>query len=170
MKLSTERLKLRPWSEGDRDSLVRYANDRRISINMRDRFPFPYTEQDARDWIKIASAASPLANFAIEVDAHAVGGIGLMLGSDIFRCSAEIGYWLGHPYWGKGLMPEAVKLVTGYAFETFGVSRVFAGVFESNPASAKVLEKAGYHFESRMRKAIIKDGKIADQLMYVAIR
>jgi RimJ/RimL family protein N-acetyltransferase len=169
---------LRPWRAGDEESLAKYANNRKISINLRDRFPFPYTLKDAENWIQFASPGSisgalpsaPLTNFAIEVDSQAVGGVGFMLGSDVFRHSAELGYWLGEPYWGKGLMTEAVKLVTEYGFSELKLKRIYAGVFETNPASAKVLEKAGYTFESRMSKAVIKEGQYLDQLMYVMVR
>ncbi len=163
-------MKLRPWRPGDEPSLVKYANNRKISINMRDRFPFPYTQADAESWIKLANETDPVENFAIEFENQAVGGIGLMLGTDIYRKSAEIGYWLGEPYWGKGLMPEAVKRMTEYGFETFGLNRIFAGVFESNSASARVLEKAGYAFEYRTAKSVYKEGRYLDQLFYVKLR
>lgn len=168
--LKTKNLILRPWQKGDEASLAKYANNRKISINLRDRFPFPYTLKDAEDWIQFASASSPVTNFAIEVDSHAVGGTGFMLGSDVFRQSAELGYWLGESYWGKGLMTEAVKAATEYGFTELKLKRIFAGVFETNPASAKVLEKAGYTFESRQVKAVVKEGKYLDQLVYVMIK
>lgn len=168
--LKTKNLILRPWQKGDETSLAKYANNRKISINLRDRFPFPYTLKDAEDWIQFVRSNSPLTNFAIEVDSRAVGGIGFMLGSDVFRHSAELGYWLGEPYWGKGLMTEAVKAATGYGFDQLKLKRIFAGVFETNPASAKVLEKGGYTFESRQRKAVIKEGQYLDQLVYVMVK
>jgi ribosomal-protein-alanine N-acetyltransferase len=170
MILSTDKLKIRPWKLGDEPSLARYANNRKISINLRDRFPYPYTEQDARDWVTFASASSPLINFAIEAGGEAVGGIGIIPGTDVFRRTAELGYWLGEPFWGKGLMTDAVTLVVPYFFRQFNLVRVFAGVFDRNPASGRVLEKAGFVLESRMRKAVVKDGEILDQLMYVMVR
>ena len=170
MELSTSRLKLRAWNKGDEKSLLMYANNRKVSINLRDRFPFPYTQKDALEWIELANQSSPLESFAIELDGHAIGGIGLILGTDIFRCSAEVGYWLGEPYWGKGLMTDALTLITEYAFKNFDLTRVWAGVFDWNPASAKVLEKAGYTFESRKKRSAIKDGKIVDELIYAVVR
>lgn len=93
-----------------------------------------------------------------------------MMGEDVFRFSAELGYWLGEPYWGRGLMTEAVKAAVEYGFTELRLKRIFAGVFETNPASAKVLEKAGFVFESRMSKAVFKEGQFLDQLMFVMIK
>jgi [ribosomal protein S5]-alanine N-acetyltransferase len=170
MNIKTERLTLRPWVLGDLDSLVQYANNRKVTFQLRDRFPYPYTAEHGAQWIRMANQNFPTTNFAIEVDQHAVGGIGFIQGEDVFRCTAELGYWLGEPYWGRGLMTEAVQLVTRYAFETFEYYRIFAYVRETNPGSARVLEKAGYSFESRMRKSVIKEGNVWDCLVYVKIR
>jgi RimJ/RimL family protein N-acetyltransferase len=170
MTLKTQQSLLRPWRKGDEESLVKYANNRKVSIHLRDRFPYPYTLKDADWWIQFASTGSPLTNFAIEVDGHAIGGVGLILGEDVFRFSAEFGYWLGEPYWGKGIMTEVVSAAVEYGFSDLKLRRIFAGVFETNPASARVLEKAGFVFESRMSKAVFKEGQFLDQLMYVMIR
>lgn len=170
MILSTERLKLRPWRTGDEASLVLHANNREVSRNLRDRFPFPYTHADALAWIAHASGALPQTAFAIEVDGLAVGGIAVMLGSDVFSRTAELGYWLGQSHWGKGLMSEAVSLVVPWALRQFDLTRLHAGVFDWNPASGRVLEKSGFTLESRMRKAVVKDGQVLDQLMYVFLR
>jgi RimJ/RimL family protein N-acetyltransferase len=121
---------------------------------------------DAEDWIRKASSDDPITSFAIEVDHAAVGGIGLVLQTDIFRRSAEIGYWLGEDYWGRGIVTEAVRAFTDWGFANFDLSRIYAGVFEWNPASARVLEKAGFEFEGRMNKAVTKEGRIGDELIY----
>jgi len=170
MELRLNRSLLRPWKPGDEESLVRHANSRAIWRNLRDAFPHPYTLADATRWIEIANPAKPITNFAIVVDGEAVGAIGLVLKNDVFRRSAEIGYWLGEEYWGRGIVTEAVRAVTDYAFTTFDLCRVFAGVFEWNPASMRVLEKAGYEFESRMKKSVTKDGETIDELIYAIIR
>ena len=170
MTLSTDRIALRAWKPGDEASLVKHADNRKVSINLRDRFPFPYTMKDAQWWVGFASQPQPLQNFAIEFQGEAIGGIGLILGEDVFRRSAEIGYWLSEAHWGKGLMTEALKLMTPYAFQTFDLTRIHAGVFDWNPASGKVLEKAGYALESRMKKSVVKDGQVLDQLVYVMTR
>src|SRR5688500_12648936 len=103
---------LRPWRAEDADSLCRHANDRQLWLNLRDRFPHPYTRADAENWIEFAGPANPLTNFAIEVDGEAAGGIGLILHGDIERTSAEIGYWLGRQHWGRGIMSAAVAAIT----------------------------------------------------------
>lgn len=95
-----------------------------------------------------------------------MGGIGLHPQPDVMRRSLEIGYWLGQPYWGRGIASEAVAAMTRYAFEHFDVARVFALVFEWNPASARVLEKAGYRLEGRLRKAVTKEQRTMDMLVY----
>jgi RimJ/RimL family protein N-acetyltransferase len=170
MELKLSRSTLRPWRAGDEASLLRYANDRRVSGNLKDRFPFPYTAADAEAWIAHASKQAPVSNFAIVVDGGAVGGIGVELGQDVFRKSAEIGYWLGEPFWGRGIASEALRAVTEYAFETLDIIRLEAGVFGWNPASARVLEKAGYTLEGRLRQAVIKDGRVGDRLIYGLLR
>lgn len=161
---------LREWQPGDEESLVRNANSRNVWRNLRDAFPHPYTLADAVHWIETANPSSPITNFAIVVDGAAAGGIGLVLKDDVFRRSAEIGYWLGEKYWGRGIVSEAVRAVTDYAFATFDLCRVYAGVFEWNPASMRVLEKAGYEFECRMKKSVTKDGQTIDELMYAVVR
>ena len=168
MKLSKS--VLRAWKPGDEPSLVRHANSRTIWRNLRDAFPHPYTLVDAKRWIEVANPSKPITNFAIVVDGAAVGAIGLVLREDVFRRSAEIGYWLGEEFWGRGIVSEAVRAVTEYAFETFDLCRVYAGVFEWNPASMRVLEKAGYEFECRMKKSVTKDGETIDELIYALVR
>lgn len=170
MELKLERCTLRPYRQDDEPSLVRYADNRNISRNMRDRFPYPYTDADARDWTTRVSTQNPVANFAIVVDDEVVGGIGLEPGTDIFRRSAEVGYWLGEPFWGRGLATEALRAVTEYAFKTFDICRLEAGVFEWNPASARVLEKVGYTLEGRARLGVTKDGRTGDRLLYALVR
>jgi RimJ/RimL family protein N-acetyltransferase len=168
--LELSRCTLRPWRAGDEASLVRYANNRNVSRNMRDRFPYPYTDDDADAWIEKASAETPATSFAIVVDGAAVGGVGIELGTDVFRRSAEIGYWLGEPFWGRGIATEALRAMTEYAFEHFDICRLEAGVFGWNPASARVLEKAGYTLEGRARNAVVKDRRTTDRLLYGLVR
>jgi RimJ/RimL family protein N-acetyltransferase len=170
MELKLNNSVLRAWRPGDEPSLVRHANSRNVWRNLRDAFPQPYTLADAKHWIETANPATPITNFAIVVGGAAVGAIGLVLKEDVFRRSAEIGYWLGEEYWGRGIVTEAVHAVTEYAFATFDVCRVYAGVFEWNPASMRVLEKAGYEFECRMKKSVTKDGETIDELIYAMVR
>lgn len=161
---------LRSWQWDDATSLVEHANDRAISSHMRDTFPYPYTLDDAHTWIALANSADPVTNFAIVVAGDAVGGIGLRVKGDVHRKSAEIGYWLGRKFWGHGITTEAVRAITDFGFSRLDLCRIYAGVFEGNSASARVLEKAGYTYEARLRKAVFKDGKILDKLLYSIVR
>jgi RimJ/RimL family protein N-acetyltransferase len=113
----------------------------------------------------VASQAPPL-NFAIEEDGQAVGGIGMIPGTDVDRVSAEVGYWLGRAAWGRGLATRAVRSLTAWTFATFDVTRLFATPFSFNPASARVLEKAGWRREGVLRSAVVKEGRVADLLVY----
>jgi len=170
MEIILSRCLLRPYREGDRTSIARYANNRRIWINLRDRFPHPYTLADADAWIRQVAGQDPPTQCGIEVGGEVVGGIGVTLQENVHRRSAEIGYWLGEPFWGRGVMSEAVPAFTAYAFATFDLCRIYATVFEWNPASARILEKAGYVLEGRLRKSVTKDGRTVDQLIYACVR
>ena len=161
---------MRSWRHGDEAGLPRHANNRAVWLNLRDRFPHPYTADDAEAWVKHVTARDPEASFAIDVGGEAVGGVSLMLHTDVERCSAEIGYWLGEAHWGRGIATAVIRAATRYAFETLGMERVFAVPFAPNAASMRALEKAGYVREGLLRRSAIKDGKILDQAMYAAIR
>jgi RimJ/RimL family protein N-acetyltransferase len=170
MRLEFERCAIRSWEQGDLASLVRHADNRNVWRNLRDRFPHPYTEDDGRAWLQAALSQDPETHFAIEIGGEAVGGIGIVLGVDVARRSAEIGYWLGEPFWGRGIMSEAVRTFTDWAFAQFDVVRIQADVFAWNPASTRVLEKAGFVLEGRLRNAVTKNGETIDQLVYARLR
>lgn len=170
MRIELASCTLRSWLTGDRDAIVRHANNRNVWINLRDRFPHPYTEADARVWLEHVIERQPETSFAIAVNEEAVGGIGFIVQEDVGYRSAEIGYWLGQDFWGRGIATEALVAVTEYAFANHDLCRLFAHVFEWNPASARVLEKAGYVCEGRLRKSIRKDGQTIDQFIYALIR
>ncbi len=170
MVIKLQKSILRPWRVGDEDSLVENANNRNVWRNLRDIFPHPYTRKDADNWIALAGSQDPVINFAIEVAGLAVGGVGLKLREDVDRRSAEIGYWLGECYWRRGIVSEALAAVTEYAFASFDICRLEAGVFDWNPASAHLLEKVGYVLEGRLRSAITKDGQTIDELVYAMVR
>jgi ribosomal-protein-alanine N-acetyltransferase len=161
---------LRPWQLDDAKALVAQANDRRISQNLRDAFPHPYTADDADRWLAVANKFDPPRNFAIVVDGDPAGGIGLVLKEDVYHRTAEIGYWLGEAYWGRGIATSAVRAMVDYAFAKFDLRRLYAGVFGWNSASARVLEKAGFTFEARLRQAITKGGRTTDELVYALVR
>ncbi len=151
-------------------ALAKYADNRSIWLNLRDRFPNPYREEDAQEWIQRADAQQSELTYAIASDEEAIGGIGLQLQQDVHRRSAEIGYWLGEPFWGQGIATKALGGLTEYAFAHLDLIRLYATVFEWNPASARVLEKAGYSYDGRLRKSVTQDGKTIDQLLYATVR
>jgi [ribosomal protein S5]-alanine N-acetyltransferase len=161
--------KLRNWTDDDIPALVEYANNVKVWMNLDDIFPHPYTESDAKQWIKL-SGTSPVTNFAIASQVEAIGGIGFTLQSGIYKRSAAIGYWIGEPFWGKGVATLALGAIVQYAFANFDVIRLYATVFESNRASARVLEKNGFKLEGRLIKSITKNGKTMDALLYALIR
>ena len=161
---------VRPFAVDDAAAIAKYANNRAVWLTLRDRFPHPYTLEDAVAFLGIATTQQPPADFAIATDDEAIGGIGLQRQNDVHRLSAEIGYWLGEPYWGRRIASRAVQAVTEWAFATTPLERVFACVFATNPASVRVLSNAGYQFEGRLRRAVIKDGRMLDQLIYAALR
>lgn len=169
MILELQRCRVRSWETGDVESLTRYADNVKIWLNLRDAFPHPYTKQNARDWVRFARSKEPETSFAIVVDNHAIGGIGFILHPDVERVSAEIGYWIGEPYWGRGIVCDALRAVTEYAMKTHGLTRVYALPFARNAASCRVLEKAGFVLEGRLRKSAIKDGVVIDQMQYAFI-
>ena len=170
MELRTDRCTLRPFRPADAASLARHANNRQIWLNLRDLFPHPYTVSDAEAYIARVAADEPVTRFAVDVGGEAVGNVSPKLGGDIERRSAEIGYWLGEAYWGRGIMSDAVRAATEYALAELDLLRVFAVPFVRNPASARVLERAGYQLEGTMRRSAVKDGVVLDQLLYAAVR
>jgi RimJ/RimL family protein N-acetyltransferase len=166
MRLVLNTCEVRSWEAGDIPSLVAQANNRTIWRNLRDHFPHPYTAADGRRFLKNVRASTPETMFAIAVGRQAVGGIGYVLQPDVERVSAEIGYWLGESYWRRGIATEALIAVTKYAIDRHGLTRVFALPFAWNTASCRVLEKAGYTLEARLRRSAIKDGEITDQFLF----
>jgi len=168
--LSSPTCRVRTFQPGDAHSLALMGNNRAIWLNLRDRFPHPYTEKDAAWYIDFVLTKTPYHSFAIDIDGQAVGGVSLRPGEDIERIAAEIGYWLGESHWGRGIMTDTVRLMTNYAFDHLNLERVFAVPFTTNTASCRVLEKVGYEREGVMRRGAIKDGKILDQYLYAKVR
>ena len=169
MNLKGERCTVRPWRTDDVDALARHANSINVAKQLRDRFPNPYTRANAVAFLKHCVSVEPPTSFAIEVPEGAVGGIGFVPGSDVERYSAEVGYWLGELYWGRGIATEALNLVTTHAFERFNLLRLFALPFADNLASARVLEKSGYVREGILSSSCVKYGQPRDQALYARI-
>jgi ribosomal-protein-alanine N-acetyltransferase len=147
-------------------ALQQLANNPSIARNLRDVFPHPYTIADARFFLELVEHNKVGHVFAI-YDRETFVGVGSIVPqADVYRHSAEIGYWLGEPFWNKGYATETVKLLTQYAFEQLNLVRVYAGVFAGNIASMKVLEKAGYQLEAVLQSSVTKYGKLLDQHLY----
>ncbi|RYE13619.1 MAG: N-acetyltransferase, partial [Sphingobacteriales bacterium] len=122
----------------------------------------------AYEWVKMASASSE--SFAIQVDDKAVGAIGILLKDDIYQQNAEIGYWLGEAYWGNHIISKAIPDVVDYTFANYNIHRIYAGIFEYNAPSMKVLEKAGFEKEAILKKSLVKEGKLYDEHIYARYR
>ncbi len=160
---------VRDWQPSDRDALVRFANNRQVWRNLTHRFPHPFTEADADTWFAFLARMPEPTHWAIEVDGLAVGGIGLDLGEGVYAKSGHFGYWLGEPYWGRGIMTDAVLAASQYALSHFGLVRLEAPVFAWNPASMRVLEKCGFVREGLLRRSVFKDGQIIDAVLYALV-
>lgn len=170
MQIDIGEWQVRSLHPKDAPSLAKYANNRKIWINIWDRFPHPYSLQDAENWIQEAIESKPETIFAIASETEVIGNIGLEMKQDVQRRSAEVGYWVGEPFWGQGIATRALKALTEYAFAEFDLARIYAEVFEWNPASCRVLEKAGFEYEGRMRKSATKDGQTIDMFLYSLTR
>ena len=169
LRLNGERCTVRPWRKTDADALVRHANNINVARNLRDRFPHPYSKADARFFLKHAATGEDPTNLCIEVDGAAAGAVGYVPGHDVERYSAEIGYWLGEDFWGRGIATEALTLVTTHAFTELNFLRLFALPFADNPASVRVLEKAGYEREGLLHSSSVKFGEPKDQWLYAKL-
>jgi [ribosomal protein S5]-alanine N-acetyltransferase len=173
MLLELDEIRVRSLRPQDAESLARYANNVNIAKQLRDRFPHPYSLEDAHQFLRTQNA-EPERNFAIAYRSgpadEAIGVIGFVLATDIDRVSAEIGYWLGEPFWGKGYCTAVLRSVTEYGFDTFSLTRIFATPRADNAASCRVLEKAGYTREAILRRAAIKQGEVLDMALYAKIR
>jgi RimJ/RimL family protein N-acetyltransferase len=169
IKLTNDNVTLREFTPDDKYRLAEIANNPKIAKNVRDVFPSPYTVSDAEFFLKnIVTQLSQLI-LAIEYNGEYVGNIGLHKGTDVYRKSAEIGYFLGEPYWNQGIATKAVNLICDYGFANLDIVRIHAGIFEFNPASMRVLEKCGFKREAVFEKAIIKNGKIYNEFRYVKL-
>lgn len=159
---------LRKFTELDLENLVKYANNYNIAKFLTNGFPHPYTEEDGKSFLSIAISQPCI--FTIDVAGEAVGAIGLYLQTDIHEKSAELGYWLAEPFWGKGIITQAIQEVVEHGFKTFDIVRIYARPFSTNLASQRVLEKAGFANEARLKKALYKNGEILDEIIYAKFR
>ena len=161
---------IRQWKTDDANNLVKYANNIHIWNNLRNYFPHPYTMEHATAWIDNSFVATPVINFAIDLDGEAIGGIGLIFNTDVYVLSAEIGYWIGEEFWGKGITTEAIRQMVEYSFYYFDIVRIYAEVFENNKSSMRTLEKNGFYLEGVRRKSVFKNNAIMDDYIWVKLR
>ena len=163
---------IRKWRLEDKAALSRNLNNINILDNLRDGLPFPYTEQDAEDYIRAMLSADPdkCFAFAVTLDDEAIGSIGVFRGENIHSRTAELGYYLGEPYWGHGYATSAVKQACEYVFDHSDIMRIYAEPFARNVASCRVLEKAGFRLEGVLRRNAVKNGKTEDMKMYALLK
>lgn len=157
---------LRKLDVSDNHTLANMANNRKVWDNITDVMPHPYTVRDANAFISLALNSDTEIIFAVEFRGELAGVIGLHRQKDVFRLTAEIGYWLGEPFWNKGIATGSVLLATQHGITRLGLVRIYANVYDFNKLSQRVLEKAGYRFECIARKAVIKNGVILDDYRY----
>lgn len=157
---------LKTWDSHDAEALLKYSGNPKITQFMSDGFSGVSTPEGAVKFIAFANSGSDKIYRAIEVDREVVGGIGLMVQTDIHRKNAELGYWLAEPFWGKGIMTKAIEMIASEAFERLGITRIYAKPFHTNKASHRVLEKAGFRLEAMLEKAVFKNGEYLDEWIY----
>jgi RimJ/RimL family protein N-acetyltransferase len=164
-----KKILLRPIQKSDATNLSKYGNNIKIAQNLTDQFPHPLTIEKAKVFIEKVVDNDPPNIMAITQDDELMGVIGLHPQSDIFRKNAELGYWLGEPFWGRGIMPKMIIEMVKYSFENFDIERIFARPYGTNIGSQRVLEKAGFVLEARFEKTLFKNNEFLDELVY-AIR
>ena len=162
--------RLRAWRDDDLEALLRHADNPAVSSGLRDRFPSPYTRADGEAFLASCSAPRDDWRFALEVDGEAAGGLGLRPGDDVHRHVAELGYWLGEQFWGRGIVLAAIAAALPLAMTQLRLLRIEAGVYSNNPRSMRVLEKAGFVREGVHRCAVIKRGEVLDVVSYARVR
>lgn len=160
---------LRDFVPADKHRLAELANNKKVSDNLRDGFPNPYTVADAQSFIEMCLSLTPPQIFAIEYYGVYAGNIGLHKGDDVYRKSAEIGYFLGELFWNKGIMTKAVNLICDYGFNNLDIVRIFTGVFHYNISSQKVLEKCGFIKEGVFKDAIFKNGIVCNEIRHAKL-
>lgn len=162
---------LRKWTAKDRLSLQKHANNPKIAHNLRNSFPYPYTLKDAARFLRyVKDYRNRDFLRAISINGEAVGNIEIHFREDVYSKSAEIGYWIGEEYWGKGILTSAVRDMVDYVFQNTDIVRIYAEVYDYNIASQRVLEKNGFEKEGVLKKSVLKDGEFHDCFLYALIR
>lgn len=168
--IKTNRLTLRRWTMNDLESLIKYANNKNIARNMRDRFPHPYTREAAIDFISQFEKENAPEIFAVDLNGEAIGSAGFFPKDDVYLKNAEFGYWIAEPYWSRGFGTEAARAIIDYGFKNFPVERIYASVFSRNDASNKVMLKLGLKNEATFHNSVFKFGEYRDEIFYAIIR
>ena len=164
--------RIRKWELSDAKDLAAALSNKKVQDNLRDGLPYPYTEQDGKEFISAMLSADENETFAfaIMVDDKVVGSIGIFRQGNIHSQTAELGYYIAEEYWGKGIMTEAVKQICAYVFAKSDIIRIYAEPFANNIASCRVLEKAGFQYEGTLRSNAVKNGKVIDMEMYSLLK
>ena len=164
--------RIRKWKLSDAKDLAAALSNKKVQDNLRDGLPYPYTEQDGKEFISAMLSAdeSETFAFAITVDNMVIGSIGIFRQGNIHRQTAELGYYIAEEYWGKGIMTEAVKQICEYVFAKSDIIRIYAEPFANNIASCRVLEKVGFQYEGTLRSNAVKNGKVIDMEMYSLLK
>lgn len=163
---------LETWKKEHIPSVAKYADNEKIAGRLRDSFPYPYTEDDAEWFVQDCMEKEGITQLAraIIVNGEAVGSITVMLNDDVYCKSAELGYWLGEPFWGRGIMTAAVETMCREGFAAWDIVRIHAEAFARNAASRRVLEKAGFALEGTLRRSVYKNGEMLDSCIYALVR
>ncbi|GAA0793197.1 GNAT family N-acetyltransferase [Faecalicatena orotica] len=163
---------IREWDIKDKYKLAEMLNNKNIQNNLRDGLPYPYTADDAEEYIVSMLSADKTKTFAFAITLNdiAIGSIGVFRCGNIHSRTAEMGYYVGEPYWGNGFATNAVKQICKYIFDNTDIIRIFAEPFAYNTASCHVLEKAGFQFEGTLHSNAVKNGKIIDMKMYALVK
>ena len=164
--------KIRRWELSDARDLATALSNKKIQDNLRDGLPYPYTEQDGKEFISAMLSANENDTFAfaITVNGKAIGSIGAFRQANIHNKTAELGYYIAEDYWGKGIMTEAVKQLCDYVFSHTDIIRIYAEPFAYNIGSCRVLEKAGFQYEGTLRSNALKNGNVLDMKMYSKLK
>ena len=164
--------RIRKWELSDAKDLAAALSNKKVQDNLRDGLPYPYTEQDGKEFISAMLSADENETFAfaITVDNMVIGSIGIFRQGNIHRQTAELGYYIAEEYWGKGIVTEAVKQICEYVFSESDIIRIYAEPFAYNMASCRVLEKAGFQYEGTLRSNAVKNGKVIDMKMYSLLK
>jgi RimJ/RimL family protein N-acetyltransferase len=163
---------LRKWTMKDTSDLVEVINNKKLLDNLREGIPFPYTENDAVEFINttLSTEKDRQYAFAVTYNDKVIGGISVFRKDNVHRLTAELGYYIAEPYWGRGIMTEAVRQMCVYVFENTNIIRISAEPYAFNKASCRVLEKAGFQFEGLLRQNAVKNGHPVDMKLYAILK